>query len=428
MQLVNYSESESDHDDDDNCNVQQEGEEAVGDIEVTSVEHDKRRKRTNKTSGEDEEQKQKQPRPILAEMGVPKFHDMYTMEPRSSAFDDPSLHGGMKRANPHVVGNWPSFVYLEWFLHPSQSEAIITLLSELDATSASGSWPRSTSAKSDVIKPLFADTLDHSATPRPLHISLSSTLNIRNEQRGDFDERMRNALKAEPFVVRFTGVRWVPNQLGTRWFLVLACQEDESLKKLLDGASSVADYFGQGLLYQKSNEVQQEIQKSGDPNSASHEVETGESAAEQANKSQERPSLWVSMTDPSKRGKKLPSKSRENERGRLDALDDIGQHTSDESPPFHISIAWSLVQPPSCIRSPMSIPEVKKVFDDDIAIIHLIFDRVKFRVGDRVSTLPLGDDRVARRVVYGGQSIGLPSWNADLNDATTAIGRQKRNP
>ncbi|KAF2234995.1 hypothetical protein EV356DRAFT_532277 [Viridothelium virens] len=426
MQLVDYSDSESDHYDD-TSQVQQEDEAGAGVVKVHPVEDDKKRKRSNETSGIHKEQKQKQPQPVLAEMGVPKFHDMYTVEPRFSAFDDPSLHSGMKRANPHIVGNWPSFVYLEWFLHQNQSEAISTLLLKLKSTFASGPWSGTASYRSDAIKPLFVDTLDHFATPRSLHISLSSTLNIKSEQRGDFDGRMRSALKAEPFLLRFTGVRWVSNQLGTRWFLVLTCQEDESLKKLLDGASSVADYYGQELLYQNSNEVKQEGQKSTDSKSAFAKVETGGSCVDQADESQEQSSLWVSVSDRSKRANRLLSKCREEGRDTLDALDDTGRQTSDISSPFHISIAWSLVPPASCIRSPMSIPEIKKIFDDDIANIHPIFDRVKFRVGDRVSTLPLGNDRVARRVIYEGQSIGLPPWNPDLNDTTTAVGRQKRN-
>lgn len=41
------------------------------------------------------------------------FYDLYATSTRVSVQDDPSLHGGRKRAIPHVEGNWPTHLYLE---------------------------------------------------------------------------------------------------------------------------------------------------------------------------------------------------------------------------------------------------------------------------------------------------------------------------
>jgi hypothetical protein len=97
MSLVQYPDSESD--------------DSAGDTQNASVPAQKpkpkpkpplKRKRSPPAAGRDD----LPPLPAA-------FHDLYATSARVGTSDDPSLHGGRKRAVPHVDGNWPSHVYLE---------------------------------------------------------------------------------------------------------------------------------------------------------------------------------------------------------------------------------------------------------------------------------------------------------------------------
>lgn len=88
MALVDYSDSDSDP---------ESGDEEAGSVAV-------KRQKTAHTKTPDES--------VLPPLPA-AFHDLYASTVRVSTSDDPTLHQGRKRVNPHKAGNWPSHLYIE---------------------------------------------------------------------------------------------------------------------------------------------------------------------------------------------------------------------------------------------------------------------------------------------------------------------------
>ncbi|KGO71491.1 Uncharacterized protein family UPF0406 [Penicillium italicum] len=174
------------------------------------------------------------------------FHNLYASSTRVSVQDNPSLHGGRTRVIPHVEGNWPTHLYLEWY--PGKHE--LSLLA--DVISHSGKVP---DEKAPVVHSLLHSDL---GAQLPLHISLSRPVILRTEQRALFTEALQKAIHDShvlSFQVQPDTLYWSSNYEKTRWFLVLGVQRpgQDGLNRLLKLSNDTLAPFGQPPLYATSS-------------------------------------------------------------------------------------------------------------------------------------------------------------------------------
>ena len=212
------------------------------------------------------------------------FHSLYAANVRTSTSDDPTLHAGRTRQVPHVVGNWPTHVYLEWY--PSQSE--LAVLDRVIQTAGSAS------ASIAITSNLQSFLRSELAVQLPLHISLSAPLFLRTEHKNLFqtmlDSKMSNS-QIKSFEVEVTSLDWVANHDRSRYFLVLRLSrpQNDELNRLLSICNETTHHFGLPQLYENDH------------------------------------------TPP------LDLQSRPDTKAQ--------QNTNDKSDAFHISIAWTLHEP-----------------------------------------------------------------------------------
>ncbi|KAK0630048.1 U6 snRNA phosphodiesterase Usb1, partial [Bombardia bombarda] len=181
------------------------------------------------------------------------FLDLYASTVRTSTADDPSLHQGRVRQIPHVAGNWPSHVYIEWY-PPAAAHALLTsLLSDLQKR-AGPSTQISTFLTSDL------------GVPLPLHISLSRPISLSTAEKDGFLAQLVASISrgsVAPFELSCRGVEWHRTEESGRSFLVLRVQSSSNsnddtnttdknpeLTELLRRCNLAAGSHGQPQLYQ----------------------------------------------------------------------------------------------------------------------------------------------------------------------------------
>ncbi|KAF2025217.1 hypothetical protein EK21DRAFT_76950 [Setomelanomma holmii] len=267
------------------------------------------------------------------------FFDCYATNARVSTSDNPSLHGGRKRAIPHVEGNWPSHVYLEWIPSQTESDGLHNLIQTVRATIAQDIKAHPSKLAVLEIKTSLQSEL---GAPLPLHVSLSRTLQIRTEDREVFLNTLNSTLRkaaVESFRFTFAGLKWVPNFERNRWFLVLGIEKPQlnELNRLLDACNEAAKKCGHPSLY---------IGGHGD---GPMETNTEEEA----------------------------TKRRKTE--------DVGDTAVDRSDRFHISIAWNLEEPDPEWLSMVKGIDVNKYIQPP----RNDFSAVKARIGNTVHSIAL---------------------------------------
>ncbi|APA09655.1 hypothetical protein sscle_05g044250 [Sclerotinia sclerotiorum 1980 UF-70] len=334
MALVDYTSSDEDDVDDDFDQKHQHNEEDEKNITTkTSNSNNLKRKRSISCSSE---------LPPLPS----KFHDLYASTVRNSTSDDPSLHGGRKRVIPHIEGNWPTHIYIEWYPSTIEFRLLSSLISKV------------VSLKRFEIQTFLTSDL---GVPLPLHVSLSRAIGFSKDVKDSFLNSFEQAIKSSgirPFEIGFSGLAWVPNYEKTRWFLVLRLNipKSNALNKLLHVSNKVVEEFGQPPLYADSR------------------------ASEYGTK----------IAHPSRDVKNFKAKTQQKE-NFVDMVD--------LSKAFHISIAWTLLPPGQELieaTERLTANELIRVQE-----IQIQTKEIKAKIGNVVTNVPLPEGIAEGKNLFG---------------------------
>ncbi|KAK1981220.1 hypothetical protein LZ30DRAFT_720791 [Colletotrichum cereale] len=180
-----------------------------------------------------------------------QFYDLYASTVRTSTADDPNLHQGRKRTIPHIAGNWPSHVYIEWHPDAHQHSLLAAFLDQIKPLLGS-----------QKLYPLLTSDLN---APLPLHVSLSRPLSLATAQKGPFLSSLTSSLSSATgdFTLSPRGVGFFKSPDSDRAFLVLRVADpagsrnstgtsgkNPQLRTLLTRCNAVALRFNHPALYQ----------------------------------------------------------------------------------------------------------------------------------------------------------------------------------
>lgn len=301
------------------------------------------------------------------------FHDLYASTVRPSPGDDPSLHQGRRRQIPHVAGQWPSHVYVEWHPPPAAHALLRALLAALDAELASSppAVELSTFLTSDLGAPL------------PLHVSLSRPFVLRTDERGPFLEQLTAAARASgvaPFELRAAELAWHRSPDSNRSFLVLRVRSRSTRRGrgTGDGCSS-------------GGQDESEAEKTAGPAAAVPRNRELTALLDRCNR------LVASYGQPTLYQQKSGAAAGGGGGGDSGPARDA----------FHISVAWSFAEPTAELRERTAAVFARDEFRDAIAEIPVSVDSIKVKIGNVVTNVTLkgsstvGDKSRQRKGLFG---------------------------
>ncbi|EON98320.1 hypothetical protein UCRPA7_6145 [Phaeoacremonium minimum UCRPA7] len=302
------------------------------------------------------------PGPDTASSALPPlpsaFHDLYASTVRPSPVDDPSLHQGRRRQIPHVAGNWPSHIYVEWH-PPAGAHALLHGL-----LSALGAELRSPSAESSSPIELSTFLTSDLGAPLPLHVSLSRPFVLRTDEKDAFLEQLGEAVRGSgvaPFELRAPALAWHRSPDSNRSFLVLRVRSSSS-----SGNRGGSRPDGQA------------------PGPHNRELAT---LLERCNK------LVASYGQPTLYQQKPGAEGGDGSGSATDA--------------FHISIAWSFAEPTAELRDRTAAVFARDEFRDAIPEIPVSVNEIKVKIGNVVTNVTLkgyskgGDKSGQRKSLFG---------------------------
>ncbi|KAM0804110.1 U6 snRNA phosphodiesterase Usb1 [Usnea florida] len=271
------------------------------------------------------------------------FHDLYASSARVSNQDDPTLHNGRQRLKPHIEGNWPTHVYIEWFPSTESSSRLNAILTTL----SNAQCPQEHQLHSLLRSGLGAEL--------PLHISLSRPIVLLAHQRQSFVDALTRAISktnSNPFTVTVKGLEWVANYENTRWFLVLKLEKppQDDLNKLLQFSNQNVTAFGQPPLYTDSLQP---------------------------------------LPDAQSRKRQAGNRGRSKEMTGAAASSFMNSSGSisypDVSSSFHISIGWTLDAPTQDLRERLNSTDI------DLQGITIDINTVKVKIGNGITAISLAN-------------------------------------